>query len=71
MLGAANFAIIATRLVEKGQYGHMAAFIQDKMWTDVDLNLAIEGVKTVDVEAWYDTTEYKPKLTIIWSAGEA
>lgn len=70
LLGAANFAIIASRLAQEGRYGRMAAFVQDQMWTDVDLNLAIEGVRTVDVDAWYDTKEYRPKLSIIWSAGE-
>jgi hypothetical protein len=45
----------------------MTAFVQEKMWTDVDLNLAIEGVKTVNVNAWYDKENYKPKLSLIWS----
>jgi 6-phosphofructokinase 1 len=70
LLGAANFAIIATRLLEKGRFGRMAAFVQDKMWTDVDINAATQGIKTVDVEAWYDEKIYKPKLSIIWSATE-
>ena len=70
LLGAANFAIIATRLMEQGRFGRMAAFVQDKMWTDVDLGLTLQGVKTVDVGAWYNEEEYKPKLEIIWSASE-
>ena len=70
LLGAANFAIIATRLLEHGRFGRMAAFVQDKMWTDVDLNIATQGIKTVNVEAWYDEKIYKPKLSIIWSAAE-
>ena len=67
LLGAANFAMIAARLLHDEKYGRMAAFIQNEMWTDVDLNLAIEGVKTVDVEAWYEKENYKPKLSLIWS----
>jgi 6-phosphofructokinase len=70
LLGAANFAIIATRLMEQGRFGRMAAFVQNKMWTDVDINVATQGIKTVDVEAWYDEKTYKPKLSIIWSAAE-
>jgi 6-phosphofructokinase 1 len=70
LLGAANFAFIASHLLERGQFGRMAAFIQNKMWTDVDLNLATQGVKTVDVDAWYDEKEYRAKLSIIWSAME-
>jgi 6-phosphofructokinase len=67
LLGATNFAFLAARLLEEGKFGRMTAFVQEKMWTDVDLNLAIEGVKTVDVNAWYDNENYKPKLSLIWS----
>jgi hypothetical protein len=70
LLGAANFAIIATRLMEQGRFGRMAAFVQDRMWTDVDLGAVLGGVKTVDVDAWYNADEYKAKLEIIWSASE-
>lgn len=70
LLGAANFAFIAAHLLERGHFGRMAAFVQDKMWTDVDLNLAAQGIKTVDVGAWYDEKEYRAKISIIWSAME-
>ena len=70
LLGAANFAFIASHLLERGQFGRMAAFEQNKMWTDVDLNLATQGIKTVDVGAWYDEKEYRAKISIIWSAME-
>lgn len=67
LLGAVNFAFTAAELVERGVYGRMAAFNQNAMWTHVDLNEAREGVKTVDVDAWYDRENYKPKLNLIWS----
>jgi 6-phosphofructokinase 1 len=67
LLGAANFALTAARLLQEEKYGRMAAFVQHEMWTDVDLNLAAEGVKTVDVDAWYDIDNYRPKLSLIWS----
>jgi 6-phosphofructokinase 1 len=67
LLGAANFAFLAARLVDEERYGRMTAFVQEKMWTDVDLNLAIEGVRTVDVKNWYDPENYKPNLSLIWS----
>jgi 6-phosphofructokinase 1 len=70
LLGAANFAMTAARLLYEGSYGRMAAFVQEKMWTHVDINLALEGVKTVDVEAWYDVEKYKPNLSIIWAVNE-
>jgi 6-phosphofructokinase 1 len=68
LLGAANFALTAARLLKNESYGRMAAFVHDEMWTDVDLKLAAEGVKTVDVEAWYDQDNYRPRLSLIWSA---
>lgn len=67
LLGGINFAIIAANLLDKGEFGRMTAFIQNKMWSHVDLNLALQGVKTVDVQAWYDAENYKPKLSLIWS----
>jgi 6-phosphofructokinase 1 len=68
LLGAANFALTAAHLLKDEKYGRMAAFVQNEMWTDVDLNLAAEGVKTVDVNTWYDEGNYRPQLSIIWSA---
>jgi 6-phosphofructokinase 1 len=67
LLGAANFALTAARLLKEEKYGRMAAFVQNEMWTDIDLKLAAEGVKTVDVGVWYDKDNYKPQLSLIWS----
>jgi ATP-dependent phosphofructokinase / diphosphate-dependent phosphofructokinase len=67
LLGAANFAMTATRLLEEGKYGRMTAFLQNKMWTDVDLKQATEGIKKVNLDVWYDAQLYKPKLELIWS----
>jgi 6-phosphofructokinase len=68
LLGALNFAFTAAELVEQGIYGRMTAFNKNAMWTHVDLNEAREGVKTVDVDTWYDRENYKPELNLIWSA---
>jgi ATP-dependent phosphofructokinase / diphosphate-dependent phosphofructokinase len=67
LLGAANCALTAARLLEEERYGRMAAFVQHDMWTDIDLRQAAGGIKTVDVAAWYEVNSYKPKLSIIWS----
>jgi len=37
------------------------------MWTDVDLKQATEGIKKVNLDVWYDSQYYKPKLELIWS----
>ena len=67
LLGAVNFAFTAAELVDRGVYGRMTAFNQNAMWTHVNVEEAREGVKTVDVDAWYDRENYKPKLNLIWS----
>ena len=68
LLGATNFAMLAARLVKEGKFGRMTAFQQQDTWTDVDLNVVTQGVKPVDVDAWYDVDNYRPKVTLIWSA---
>jgi len=68
LLGAANFALTAARLLDERNFGRMTAFVQNKMWTDVDLGDAMEGAKVIDLDAWYDKEDYKPRLSLIWSA---
>jgi 6-phosphofructokinase 1 len=67
LLGATNFAFLAAHLLNEGKFGRMTAFVKEQMWTDVDLNLAVQGTREVDVETMYDTDQYKPKLSLIWS----
>ena len=68
LLGATNFGMMAARLLKEGRFGRMTAFCHDQTWTHVDLNLAVQGVKTVDVDKWYDAQEYKPTVDLIWAA---
>ncbi len=68
LLGATNFAMRAARLVKEGKFGRMTAFQQNYTWTDVDLNIVTQGAKTVDLDEWYDVDNYRPKVTLIWSA---
>jgi 6-phosphofructokinase 1 len=68
LLGATNFAMLAARLVKEGKFGRMTAFRQQDTWTDVDLDVVTQGVKSVDLEAWYDADNYQPKVSLIWSA---
>jgi 6-phosphofructokinase len=70
LLGALNFAFLAAELLEEGKFGRMTAFVKEKMWTDVDLQLAIQGSRQVDLESMYDSENYKPKLSLIWSLSE-
>ncbi len=68
LLGATNFAMRAARLAKEGKFGRMTAFQQNYTWTDVDLNVVTQGAKTVDLDEWYDVDNYRPKVTLIWSA---
>jgi 6-phosphofructokinase len=67
LLGGVNFAFLAAHLLSEGKFGRMTAFVKDKMWTDVDLNLAIEGTRMADAKTMYDAELYKPELSLIWS----
>lgn len=67
LLGATNFAFLAADLVSKGNFGRMTAFDKNRMWTDIDLSMALRGTRHVDVPAMYDAENYKPKLELIWS----
>jgi len=71
LLGALNFAFTAAQLVHQGVFGRMAAFIQHRMWTHVDLQLVTQGVKQVDIGAWYEPEQYRPKLNLIWSVEDS
>jgi 6-phosphofructokinase 1 len=70
MLGAMNFAILATRLVRDRKFGTMTAYQQRYNLTHVDLQLAAEGISLVDVDLMYDVDNYRPKVDLIWAAQE-
>ncbi|MBN1991472.1 MAG: 6-phosphofructokinase, partial [Anaerolineae bacterium] len=70
LLGATNFAILATRLLKEGKFGRMTAYQQRYNLTDVDLKIVTEGVHRVNVDEMYDVKEYKPKVNLIWAAQE-
>ncbi len=67
LLGAVNFAFTAGELLERKEFGRMAAFLQNKMWTHADLSL-VQTTKPIDLKNWYDSDVYRPLLPLIWSA---
>lgn len=67
LLGAVNFALTGVQLLSEHQFGRMAAFSQNKMWTNIDL-ATVETPKVMDIDEWYDRDDYRPKLAMIWSA---
>jgi len=68
LLGATNFGMMAAHLLRDGQYGRMTAFQRQHAWTHIDLKTAMKGEKMVDIDAWYDTSGYKPTDGLIWAA---
>jgi len=70
MLGAMNFAFLASRMVKEEKFGCMTAYQQNNLYTSVSLNEVANTVKTVDVDLMYESNNYKPKIDIIWAAQE-
>jgi 6-phosphofructokinase len=68
LLGATNFAILASRLVKEENFGTMVAYQQRYNLTHVDLGLVTEGINRVDIDLMYDAENYKPKVDLIWAA---
>ena len=70
MLGAMNFAFLASRMLKENKFGQMTAYQQKDLYTSVSLNEVAKAVKTVDVDLMYDSDNYKPKIDVIWAAQE-
>ncbi len=70
MLGAMNFAILATRLVRDGKFGTMTAYQRRYNLTHVDLQTVTQGINRVDVDLLYDAENYRPKVDLIWAVQE-
>jgi 6-phosphofructokinase len=60
-LVANNFGSLAADLLMRGDSGKMVAVV-DGRYTAVNLELGAEGGKRVDVDRFYDSSEYRPKV---------
>ena len=60
-LVAKNFAGLAADLILAGQTGRLVA-IQNGCYTTEPLDIVGEGKKQVDVERFYDSDQYRPKI---------
>lgn len=70
LIGATNFAILATRLLKEGKFGRMTVYQHRYNLTDIDLQIVTQGINKVDVEEMYDADNYRPKVNLIWAAQE-
>jgi len=58
---AMSYGNLAMQLVQKDEYGKMVA-LQGGRYTTVPIEIVLTGKKRVDVEAYYDKENYKPKV---------
>jgi 6-phosphofructokinase 1 len=58
---AMSFGNLAMQLIQRNEYGKMVA-LQAGRYTTVPIELVLSGKKQVDVDAYYDKENYKPKV---------
>jgi len=61
MMVATNYAIMAADLALEGSSGRMVA-LRGGTYTNVPISVTSDGVKRVDVDELYDSTNYRPKI---------
>ena len=61
LMAGFNFGIMAADMVAGGSYGLMTA-LRDGVYALADLSVLAAGARTVDVEAFYDAEEYRPRI---------
>ncbi len=69
LLGAMNFAALATRLVVKGAWGRLVTYRQRENYTDLPLAIVSQQVGNINVADFYDAATLSPKPGLIWAAG--
>lgn len=58
---AMSFGNLAMQLVQREEFGKLTA-LQGGRYTTVPIDIVLSGKKRVDVEAYYDKENYKPKV---------
>ena len=58
---AMSFGNLAMQLIQRDEYGKMVA-LQGGRYTTIPIEIVLTGKKRVDVEAYYDKENYKPKV---------
>ncbi len=56
-----SFGNLAMQLIQRDEYGKMVA-LQGGRYTTVPIEIVLTGKKQVDVEAYYDIENYRPKV---------
>ena len=58
---AQSFGNLASQLIQRNEYGKLVALHGGK-YTTVPVSMVLAGKKRVDVPAYYDIENYKPKI---------
>ena len=58
---AMSYGNLAMQLIKRGEYGRLVA-LQGGKYTTVPVETVLSGKKIVDVDAYYDKENYKPKV---------
>ena len=58
---AMSYGNLAMQLVQREEYGKLVA-LQGGRYTTVPIEIVLTGKKQVDVDAYYDKENYKPKV---------
>jgi len=58
---AMSYGNLAMQLIQRDEYGKMVA-LQGGRYTTIPIEIVLTGKKQVDVEAYYDKENYKPKV---------
>jgi ATP-dependent phosphofructokinase / diphosphate-dependent phosphofructokinase len=61
LMVATNYAVMAADLLLEGTRGRLVA-LRNGIYVNVPIEVVRQGVKRVDIEALYDTDEYRPKI---------
>jgi 6-phosphofructokinase len=61
LMVATNYAVMAADLAVEGSRGRMVA-LRSGTYTNVPISVTGEGAKRVDVDALYDSDQYRPKV---------
>ncbi len=56
-----SYGNLAMQLIKRGEYGKLVA-LQGGKYTTIPIDLVLTGKKHVDVDAYYDKENYKPKV---------
>jgi len=56
-----NYATIALRLADRGEYGRLVV-LKDGRYTSAPIGITQQGIKRVDVAELYDSDQYLPKV---------